>query len=350
MLALVAALAAAAFAAPGPFTIDPPPGWTQIRDASAPPQVLLQLHGPETSSFVMTAAPRLPMSNRAAVRAYLVQVADSVSRASGEDFGPPGPLLTARYDNGLTLLYVECQRPGHDKLVLGAADFGGRLALGTLVSNVPDTLMPSIFGALRAPDSTDPGAPSVSLDGQLQLALGPGLRTRPLTAAERKQGFVLAVEGLASEVMVLKVSEDDAVPAKDEPQLVRQTVLAFPGVEANTVGPVSVLETLPGPDFIYAAARVHDPAGPERFMAGYMPWGYWGYSVLAKGSQPVELARAVFGSLALGPSAEPKVVASTPPIPVSRPFRWRSRAGAAVAAILLALTAAALLALRRRPA
>ncbi len=347
MLALIAAAAALAWAAPGPYTIDPPPGWTQVRDAGAPPQVLIQLRGPETSSFVLTAAPALPLNNRAAVRSYLVQVVDALGRRTGQDFGPPGPLVTARYDNGLTLLYVKCDRQKGARLVLGVADFGGSLALATLISAVPDTLMPSIFGGLRAPYDGGSGS-LVSLDGQLQLSLPSGIHTRALTAAERKDGFVLAVQGLDSEVMILKVLEEDAGPSKDQPQLVRQTVLAFPGVSAQTLSPVSLIETLPGPDFIYASAAVRDPAGPARFMAGYMPWGYWGYSVLAKGAKPVELSRAVFGAMTLGPDAEPKLVAATLPIDVARSFRWRSRNGALAAGALALLTVFALTFLRRR--
>jgi len=341
------ALAAAFASAAGPFTIDPPPGWTQVQEP-APAPLLLRLRGPDSSSFLLTRAPDLPLNNRAAVRSYLVQVVAGFDRQAADDYGPPGPLMTARYDNGLTLLYVECAKPGHKKLVLGAVDFGGSLALGTLVSSVPETLMPSLFGALKAPYGPAAGAGSpISADGQLEVSLPQGARTRALTAAERKQGFVLAVEGLGSEVMILKILDDDPAPSKDQPQLVRQTVLAFPGVDPKTLSPIGLIETLPGPDFIYASAAVRDPSGPERFMAGYMPWGYWGYSILAKGAKPVELSRAVFGALALGPSALPKVVASTPPIPVSRPFRWRSRAGVLAAAALALLTVLAFLFSRR---
>ena len=53
-------------------------------------------------------------------------------------------------------------------------------------------------------------------------------------------------------------------------------------------------------------------------MAGYMPWGYWGYSVLAKGLKAPEAVASMFGSLSLGASAVPKLVAASPRLPVAR--------------------------------
>ena len=343
---LVAVSTLGAAAAPAPtrgYTIEPPPGWVQIDDPSAPPIVLLRLNGPEGSSFVLSEAARLPLSNRAAVRSYLAQVLASLKTRTGAAFGSPGPLLTTRFDNGLTLQYVKVDLKGKPRLVLGAGEFGGRVVLATLVSAVPDTLLPAILGALRSSAPVAEANPLVSADGQLQWAPKSELYPRELTPEELKEGFVLALEGRGSELMILKVLEEDAGPSKDQPQIVRQTVLAFPGVDAKTVGRVERIQTPPGPDFIFASAAVHDPSGPERFLAGYMPWGYWGYSVLGKGSEPEALARDFVSALVLGPSAEARVVAASRPIPLPRAWglAWPGALGAVTVLV-------AWLSLRRR--
>ena len=78
------------------------------------------------------------------------------------------------------------------------------------------------------------------------------------------------------------------------------------------------LLTSAGPDFIYASARVADAAGEGLFLAGYMPWSYWGYTILAKGAKAPEMTAAMFSSLSLGSSAVPKLVAASPKLPVMR--------------------------------
>ena len=104
--------------------------------------------------------------------------------------------------------------------------------------------------------------------------------------------------------------------------------LAGSGWAQDRAATPPVLRTPAGPDFIYAWAPVRGGAGPARFLAGYMPWGYWGYSVLAKGAEPVELSKAVLGALALGPGALPGIVAATPRIPSPRARTRRLRLAA----------------------
>lgn len=337
MLALLAAAALLASAAPArAITADPPPGWQDVTGEKTDPDLLVALKGPETSSFVLTRVPRLPLENRAAVRQFLGEMLSSLSRTAGVEFLNAGPLQTSRFENGLTFFHIRADTKGRERLVLGVADFGGETVLGTLISAVPDTLLPSILGGLKAKAAPAKAAgPVVSLDGQLLFNLPPGLHSRDLAEREKKAGFVAAIEGRGAELMVLKVVEEDVTPAAEQPQIVKQTVLSAAGVDAGSLSPVALLETPPGPDLVYAWARVRDAGGESRFLAGYMPWGYWGYSVLAKGAQPVELASEAFGALALGPSALPKVVASSPAIPVPRELRLklkrRDRIAAAVA-------------------
>jgi hypothetical protein len=327
-LVLLAALACPSPAAAArPFSVEPPPGWEDLSEQRAGGDVLISLKGPETSSFVLTRVPRLPLENRVAVRAFLADVLAALNRRTGLEFSQSSGLLTESYENGPTFLYMKADLKGKPRLVIGVADFGGEMVLGTLISAVPDLLMPAVFGGLRAAAGAKAAAapvagPVQSFDGQLLFALPNGVAPRELSDRERKMGFVLALQGLSSELMVLKVVDDDAAPPKVQPQIVRQTVLDAPSVVADSLSPVQLIDTPPGPDLVYAFARVQDAAN-SRFLAGFMPWGYTGYSILAKGSDPEGLLKASFSALSLGPSALPKVVSSTPPIPVPRELRLK---------------------------
>lgn len=325
MLALLAAAASLAFAASParPFSVDAPPGWRDVSEQRAGGDVLISLQGPETSSFVLTRVPKLPLENRAVVSAFLADVLAALNRQTGLPFAQSSPLQAASYDNGLTFLYVKADLRGKPRLVLGLAEFGGETVLGTLISSVPDMLMPAVLGGLRsgAPGGAAAAGPVQSQDGQLQFALPEGVASRPLTDREKKMGFVLALQGNGAELMVLKVA-DETTPLKEQPEIVKQTVLDAPSVDATALSAVELLDTPPGPDLIYAWAPLSDAAG-SRFLAGFMPWGYTGYSILAKGADPEGLLRRSFAAVTLGPTALPKVVSATPPIPVPRELRLK---------------------------
>ena len=140
---------------------------------------------------------------------------------------------------------------------------------------------------------------------------------------------------------------DEGTPVQDQPQIVRDTVLSVHGVEPGSLSLVEVAETPPGPDLIYAWARVKEPGAEGQFAAGYMPWGYWGYSILVKGPRAVDLIGEAAKALALGPSALPKLVAETPRVPVPRRLRREGRLWK-VGAGLSALAAGAWWLRRRR--
>ncbi|MBI3553275.1 MAG: hypothetical protein HY077_12340 [Elusimicrobia bacterium] len=334
-------------AEPSPFTIDAPPGWEDVTASRSAPDLVAAFKGPESSSFVLARVAASPLDNRGAIRAFLLDILTELNKKSGLGFAIKGSVEEASYDNGATAHFVRAELQGKPRLIVAVIDLNGAKFLGTLNSAVPDTLLPSIIGSLKDGSSASARPALVrqaqSLDGQLAFSLPEGVAARPLSEREKKLSFVLAVQGLGSELMVMKMV-DDATPLKDQPQVVRGTVQTVEGVVAASISDPVLFETPPGPDLVYAWGRVKDPAGASQFAAGYLPWCYWGYSVLAKGPRAVDLVGETFKVLELGPGAQPKLVKETPEIPMPREFRLkrlgrRRLAAGAGAVILLALAA-----------
>ena len=345
----LAAVFLLALCAQAAVVIEPPPGWEDVTRQKRSQEVAAALKGPQSSSFSLTRIRFLPLDNRAGVLSFLTDVLNALNRRGG-GFTQSSALLAATYDNGVTFQYIKATRDGRPRLVLGITDYGGDLMLGTLLSAVPDTILPSIIEGFRGASSdrrTAARGPALSSDGQLAFTLAPGLVARSLTESEKRQGFVLAIAAADAELMIVKVVETQSTRQSDHARKVRDTVLAGAGVARRSVSSIQTLKTPPGPDLIFVVAQVAGEGGPE-FLAGYMPWAYWGYSVLAKGVDPADLARETFSALTLGPSALPKLVASTPAVPVPIRWEWLGRnpmiVGAA-AAVLIGLLA---LWLRRR--
>ena len=324
---LLAALLLAPPARSASFALDPPPAWLDVTSSQNNPAVLVALKGPETGSFILTRIAPISLDNKGVCRAFLGDVLDDINQKTGSEFTLASIPRTANYDNGLTAYYVLANENGKPRMALALTEFGGETMLATLISSVPEIMLPSIIGALRSSAGAETGLTSarsaLSLDGQLFFALPRGLVPRPLAESERNQGFVLAVRGLDSELVIQKVV-DDNTPAAEQAQVVLGTIRAVPGVESRSLSRVRLFATPAGADLIYATARVQDPSGPAKFVAGYMPWCYWGYSVLAKGPQAQELVLESFKTLALGPSAIPKLVAKTPrmPLPARSQLGW----------------------------
>jgi hypothetical protein len=255
------------------------------------------------------------------------------------------------YDNGAAVHYIKAELQGKPRLILAVIDFNGAKFLGTLNSAVPDTLLPSIVGSLRE-TSGSPLKPvlsrqAASRDGQLALALPEGVFGRALTEREKKLNFVLAVQGLGSELMVMKISED-STPLKEQPKLVRGTVTAVEGVDPQSVSEAVLIETPAGPDLVYAWGRLQDASGSGEFAAGYMPWCYWGYSVLVKGPNASQLLRRTFAVLEAGPGAQPKLVGQTPAIPMPRAQSLKRLGMGKLAAVAVVVVLALIGALRKR--
>jgi hypothetical protein len=314
-------LAAALLAAPAraAVTIEPPPGWENAVVSKDAGDVVASLKGPETSSFVLAKVAPMKTADRGVIRAFLIDVLASVNQKTGLGFTLSSNLASNTYDNGFTLYSIHADYQGKPRLVLGVVQVGDMTLLATLISSVPDTILPEIMGGLKGPPV--PSGPSVggkvvTLDEQLAFDLPEGLVSRPVAESERKLNFVLAVRGLDSEIMLMKLV-DDTTAAKDQPVVVRDTVLSLGGVDKASVSELSLLKTQAGPELVFAWAHANDSSGAgSQFAAGYMPWGYWGYSAIAKGPRAADLMTQLFKQMTLGPGAQPKLVEATPRVPL----------------------------------
>lgn len=334
--ALLAAAFLAGPAAGASFTLEPPPGWRDVTASKKGEGVLVALKGPETSFFVLTmVASPLALENRGATRAFLSDVLAGINKRTGQSFSAAGGIRTATYGNGLTAHYIRADLKGRPRLALAVMEYAQTTMLATLASSVPEELLPDILGALKAePSAAGPlsARQAQSLDGQLRFSLPRGLLSRPLTEEEKEQGFVLAVRCLESELLIMKL-EEEGTPVEEEPKIIRQTALAVEQADPASLSAVKRIATAAGPDMIYAWVRV--PGG--QFAAAYMPWCYWGYSILSKGPNAADLLLEVFETVAQGPSAVAKLVGRTPHVPIQGESRFSPWLAAAALAVLAAI-------------
>ena len=208
--------------------------------------------------------------------------------------------------------------------------------MGTLSSAAPDAMMGPLFGAMRLPagEIRDTGT-AQSSDGQLQIALGGGLRSRELSSEERRRGAVLAVQGAGSEVLFLKVEDEEASP-KDQASIVRAAAADAAKSSLDGVSPALRAVSPAGPGAVYAWTRISG-AQDMRFAAGFLPWQYWGYSLLARGPQADELLVGVLAALKQGPSAVSGLVSATPVIELPGESGRRGLPAGAAALVLGAI-------------
>lgn len=323
-------LAAAATA----VTLDPPPGWTDAGGEIRVKGMILALKGPEKSSFVLTEMPAVPLSHAPAVRSFLMNVLSGIRTGSKLDYRAAGRLETLSLRNGLSVQILRVSLAGKQRLVLGVFDAGGRPVLASLSSNAPDAMLTPLLGSVRV------GAVAVktagtarSLDGQLEIALGGGLRSRQPAPDEKNHGAVLALEGSGAEVIFFKTSEDDVAP-KDQPAVARATVADALKLPLESVPPARAARTQAGPTAVYSWAKV--PGSPDlRLAAGFLPWGYWGYSLLARGPLADELLVGTLAALRQGPAAVAGLVAASPKLEVAPGRSRRFLPAAAALAVLL---------------
>ena len=177
---LLAGSAHAAGLRGGPL-IDPPPGWSDADADGKIPKVLIALKGPETSSFIVKRAPAANLDNPASVRHYLNDVVEGLRRASGHDYKTNGRVETKTFRNGMTAQLVRAQEGGADRLVVAVFAVKGDAHLAVLTSAAPEAMMPSLIGALqidRVEGAVQTSGVARSLDSQLEIALGGGLRAR----------------------------------------------------------------------------------------------------------------------------------------------------------------------------
>ncbi|MFI5362459.1 MAG: hypothetical protein ACHQ49_10855 [Elusimicrobiota bacterium] len=328
---LAAAPSAFAVEAPPTVAIDPPPGWSDITAKTPIKGVLLALRGPESSSFAVALMPASAADGAAATKEYLGRVLEDLRAGAKLDYRSSGRVETKTFRNGVTARFVRASVGEQPRLLVAVVDAGGPPLLATLASAAPDAMMAPLFGGLRlaAPGAVRTAGTAQSSDDELQIALGGGLRSRALTADERRSGAVLAVQGAGSEVVFLKVEGEDASP-KDQAAIVRATAADAAKAALKSVSPARRAATPAGPSAVYAWAKISG-APDLRFAAGFLPWQYWGYSVLARGPQADELLVGTLAALKQGPSAVASMVAASPRIEMPDD-RGAGRATAAAAA------------------
>jgi hypothetical protein len=337
VVCLLSAARAASAAPVASISLDPPPGWSDVTGKARVRGVVLALKGPETSSFLIARMPPSALENAAATRAYLNRTLEQIRTGSKLDFRSTGRVETQTLRNGVTLRFVRAELDGAPRLIVAAVDAGGPPYLGTLSSAAPDAMIAPLFGALKlgaAAGAVRASGLAVALDGQFQIALGGGLRSRDLTPGEKRQGAVLSIQGQGSEVVFLKVEDEDASP-KDQAAIVRAIAAEAAKAAPDAVSPALRAQTPAGPAAAYAWVKI--PNSPDlRFASGFLPWAYWGYSVMGRGPQADELLVGALAALKPGPSAVPKLLEATPQLEIAEET-GRGRAAAAAAAIALVL-------------
>lgn len=339
-LLLPASLAHAASAAEAPLRVEPPPGWTDATPAKKGPLLVSALKGPERSSFQLVRVPGVPLDNAGAVRLYLRDVLEGIRTSSRKDFQSDGRVERRSFRNGLVAHLLRASLDGKPRLVLALADAGGSVVVATLNSAAPEAMLTLLFEAVvfpRVEGAVQESGVARSVDGQLEVALGGGLRSRALSDAERKAGFQLVMEGSGSELFFQRI-DDDSTPTGEQAAIVRAAAGGAPGAEPDSATAPEQAPTPAGPVAVYSWSRLEDPAA-KRFAVGFLPWGYWGYSLLARGPAADELLVGVLAALKRGPNAVDRIVAATPVVPVqsSGAGRGALAAGAGTAAFIVAL-------------
>lgn len=309
----------------GSPTIDPPPGW---RDVTSEGRVnaVIALKGPETSSFLVKTARLAPMDNPAGVRGYLNDVLIGLRRSTELDYRTSGRVETRVFRNGLKAHLLRAGLGGEERVVIALFSVRGAGHLAVLLSAAPEAMLDSLIGALQI-DKVEGAIQSRgvvrSADGQLELALGGGLRSRALLDAEAGKGFVLVIQGSGSEIVFQKLAEADATKPAEQAAIVRALTASTAGVPAAKIAPVAEAPTAAGPIGIYSWAPAKNG---EMRSVGYLPWGYWGYQLFGRGPQAGELMAGVLAALKAGPTAVPGLLASSPRIPIKKEVPRRTLA------------------------
>lgn len=335
LLAVATVLLAVSARAAAP-TLEPPPGWTDVLAEGKVRNAVIALKGPETSSFIVKRAPSAPLDNPAGVRGYLHDVLGGLRDASRRDYRSSGRVETRAFRNGLTAQMMRAQLAGEERVIIALFGAGGVPHLAVLMSAAPEAMLSSLLGAIqigRIEGAILSAGFARSLDGQLELALGGGLRSRALLDAERAKGFVLVIQGSGSEVLFLKLSEADATKPGEQAAIVRELTATSASVPRGQTAPMREAPTAAGPVGVYSWAQA---AAGDKLAVGYLPWGYWGYQLFGRGPSADELMVGTLAALKAGPVAVPGLLASTPRIPLKKETGGRKLAfgGAAVLAVV----------------
>lgn len=317
-------------------TLEAPPGWNDMTRSGKVHNTVIAIKGPETSSFIVKRAPSAPLDNPAGVRGYLNDVLVGLRDASKMDYRSSGRVETRVFRNGLAAHLLHAKLGGEDRLVLALFSAGGVPHLAVLMSAAPEAMLPSLLGALqtgKVEGAIQSSGVARSLDGQLEVSLGGGLRARTLLDAEAARGFVLVIQGAGSEIIFQKLSEADATKPAEQAAIVRELAAATAGTPSAKAAPVRSAPTAAGPIAVYSWAP---GANGDKLSVGYLPWGYWGYQLFGRGPAADELMFGTLAALRAGPSAVAGLLASSPRIPIKEeiPMRKILLGAAAVAAAL----------------
>lgn len=318
-----AMLLAGTFSAAAP-TLDPPPGWQNVAAGGKVRGAVIALKGPETSSFIVKRAAGAPLDNPAGTRGYLRDVLAGIRAATKLDYKSSGRVETRVFRNGLAAQLLTAQLAGEPRLVLALFSDGRTPHIAVLNSAAPEAMLPSLLGAIqtgKVEGAIQSGGVVRSVDGQLELALGGGFRSRALLDNESAKGFVLVIQGAGSEILFQKLSEAEATKPGEQAAITRELAAATAGVPVEKASAVKPVATAAGPTAVYAWAN---GANGDKLAVGYLPWGYWGYQLFGRGPSADELMVGTLSALKAGPSSVPKLLASSPVIPIKTDFNVRS--------------------------
>lgn len=311
-------LASLAQAAP---SLEPPPGWHDARAKVA--GALIALKGPETASFIVKRAAGAPLDNPAGVRGYLRDVLAGIKESGRADYRSNGRVETRVFRNGLTAHLLTAQLGAEPRLVVGLFASGGMPYIAVLNSAAPEAMLPSLLGAIqtgRIEGAVRSTGVARSLDGQLELALGGGLRARAPLDSEAAKGFVLVIQGAGSEILFQKLAEAEATKPGEQAAITRELAAATAGVSSEKAADVRAAPTAAGPVAVYSWAPA---AANEKISVGYLPWGYWGYQLFGRGPAADELLLGTLSALKAGPRADARLLKSTPQIPIRKDLPLR---------------------------
>lgn len=319
---LAASLLLCAVAAAAGPTLEPPPGWTDARGSGKVKGAEIVLKGPETSSFIVRRAASAPLDNPAGTRGFLRDVLAGMRASTKADYRSNGRVETRSFRNGLTAQVLTASLAGEPRLVLALFASGGVPHLAVLNSAAPEAMLPSLLGAVqtgKVEGAVQLSGAARSSDGQLEIALGGGLRGRALLDSEAAKGFVLVVQGAGSEIVVQKLSEAEATKPGEQAAIARELAAATANAPGKAA-PVRAAPTAAGPVGVYSWAP---SASGDKFSVGYLPWGYWGYQLFGRGPAADELMLTVLSAMKAGPSADARLLKSSPVIPIKSDFAFR---------------------------
>lgn len=142
LLAVLASAASPKAAQQGP-TLEPPPGWQDLKGDGK--SAVIVLKGPESASFIVKRAPNAPLDNPAGVKGFLNDVLGGLRDASRRDYRGSNRIETRVFRNGLAAQMLKAQLNGEDRLVLALFAANGGPHLAVLLSAAPEAMLPSLL-------------------------------------------------------------------------------------------------------------------------------------------------------------------------------------------------------------